>query len=170
MMNFVRYAEDGTIIGAGYMATEAIALDLERGERITEIKPRENFDWRGFKVDPSTHELVESDPIPEEPQFKDYAPPQIKPVTDKQFYLKAAFRGMISQDDALKAVQTGFIPAPMQAYIDNIQEPDIRYAATMLFAGETTIYFQHPLIQGFFMDQGMDAEAMELFFKEAEFL
>lgn len=167
MMNFVRYAEDGTITSAGYMDKEAILIEVNNGARILTTELSDGVDWRAFKVDPSTLELVKADPIQEEPQPKDHTPPQIKPITDKQFYVKAAFRGMISQDDALKAVQTGFIPAPMQAYIDTIQEPDIRFAATMLFAGETTIYFQHPLIQGFFMDQGMDAEAMEQFFQEA---
>lgn len=167
MMNFVCYDNDGTITSAGFMVSEAIALSVERGEQILEIEPRENFDWRGFRVDLHTMQLVEGAPPPEpEPAYVDTRA-QIEPISDKQFYTKAAFEGIITKEDALKAVQTGFIPAPMQSFIDTIQDPEIRFAATMLFAGETTIYRQHPLIEGFLLEQGKDAGAMDRFFAEA---
>lgn len=167
MMNFVRYAENGTITSAGYMDEAAILNEHNNGERILTVSLSDGFDWSVLKVDTKTLELVATEPSAPEPPSAREERSQVQPISDKQFYTKAAFDGLISQDDAIKAVQTGFVPPPMQAFIDTIQDADVRFAATMLFAGETTIYRQHPLIEGFFLEQGKDADAMDRFFAEA---
>lgn len=167
MMNFVRYAEDGTITSAGYMDEAAILLEHNNGERILNVSLNDGVDWRALKVDTNTLMLVPAEtPIPEQESDRDIRS-KIMPISDKQFYMKMAIDGVISQDDALNAVQTGFIPAPMQAFIDTIQDADVRFSATMLFAGDTTIYRQHPLIEGFFLEQGIDVDDMNRFFEQA---
>lgn len=170
MINFVRYAEDGTVISVGFMVPEAITLDADHGERILEIEPREVLDWRGFRVDLATMQLIEGAPPPEpqpEPETAGDVRARLMPISDKQFFMKAAFDGIISHEDAIKAVQTGFIPPPMLAFIDTITDQDVKFSAMMLYSGATTIFRQHPLIEGFFLEQDMDVDAVNEFWIEA---
>lgn len=168
MINFVSYDMTGKLLSAGYMSDVCLAAAVDAGDRILPIGPVESFDLAKSKVDLSKMQLVGvmQKAAPATEQRAEH----IDPISDKQFYTKAAIRGMISQDDAVKAVQSGFIPAPMQAFIDALQDAETRFAATMLFGGETTLYWQHPLIQSFLMGQGMDADAMKQFFREAAVL
>lgn len=72
------------------------------------------------------------------------APPPPVPgsVSDRQFFQALALAGLISQAEALAAVQTGALPAPIAAIIDAM--PD-QFAARMLLSGATTFERRHPL-------------------------
>lgn len=77
--------------------------------------------------------------------IEDYAPPPEpvpESVSDRQFFQALALDGMISEAEALAAVQTGALPAPIAAIIDAM--PD-QFAARMLLSGATTFERRHPL-------------------------
>lgn len=170
MINFVSYDHSGKVLSAGFMAEICLKEAVKAGDPILPIPPVESIDIAATKVDLSKMQLVGITPPPAPEPESQTLRSSMLPISDKQFYTKAAIDGVISQEDALKAVQSGFIPAPMQAFIDTIQDSEVRFAATMLFGGETTIYRQHPLIEGFFLEQGKDVDAMDRFFTEAVYL
>lgn len=69
--------------------------------------------------------------------------PQI--ISDRQFFQQAAVAGLITQAEALAAVQTGSIPAMLQMVVDELPDANQRFAATMLLAGATQFERNHPL-------------------------
>lgn len=69
-------------------------------------------------------------------------PPVPESVSDRQFFQALALGGMISEAEALAAVQTGALPAPIAAIIDAM--PD-QFSARMLLSGATTFERRHPL-------------------------
>lgn len=66
-------------------------------------------------------------------------------ISDRQFFQQAAVAGIITQAEALAAVQTGTIPAMLQMIIDELPDANQRFAATMLLAGATQFERNHPL-------------------------
>lgn len=69
-------------------------------------------------------------------------PPVPESVSDRQFFQALALGGMISEAEALAAVQTGALPAPIAAIIDAMSD---QFAARMLLSGATTFERRHPL-------------------------
>lgn len=69
-------------------------------------------------------------------------PPVPSSVSDRQFFQALALGGMISEAEALAAVQTGALPAPIAAIVDGL--PD-QFGARMLLSGATTFERGHPL-------------------------
>lgn len=69
-------------------------------------------------------------------------PPVPESVSDRQFFQALALGGMISEAEALAAVQTGALPAPIAAIVDAM--PD-QFAARMLLSGATIFERRHPL-------------------------
>jgi hypothetical protein len=69
-------------------------------------------------------------------------PPVPDSVSDRQFFQALALAGLISQAEALAAVQTGALPAPIAAIVDGL--PD-QFGARMLLSGATTFERAHPL-------------------------
>lgn len=54
---------------------------------------------------------------------------------------------MITKEDALAAVRTGFIPIALQAVVDTITDPDEKFLAEMLLSGATIYKRDHPLTE-----------------------
>ena len=68
-------------------------------------------------------------------------------VSDRQFFqgLATTTPQIISTTEALDAVRTGTIPAPLQTIIDGIADSGERFAAEMLISGATIFERNHPL-------------------------
>ena len=68
-------------------------------------------------------------------------------VSDRQFFQRLATitPQIISTTEALNAMRTGTIPAPLQTIIDSIADARERFAAEMLISGATTFERNHPL-------------------------
>lgn len=96
--------------------------------------------------------------------IEDYVPPPEpvpESVSDRQFFQALALGGMISEAEALAAVQTGALPAPIAAIVDAM--PD-QFSARMLLSGATIFRRDHPLTAAFGAVSGKSpAEIDELF-------
>lgn len=96
-----------------------------------------------------------------------YAPPPPQTISDRQFFQQAAIDGLITQAEALAAVQTGTIPASLQAIVDGIADADQRFAATMLLAGATVFERYHPLTEAVGAAFGWTSAQIDTFFTQA---
>lgn len=97
------------------------------------------------------------------------APEPMEPViSDRQFFqaLASSPYAIITTQEALDAVKTGEIPAVMQAVIDEMP-PEQQFAATMVLAGGTEFVRDNPLVNIFGQSQGMDADAIDDFWRFA---
>lgn len=171
-MKFVQYnPETYEAVCYGESTSEALDAAIEAGQWIITLDALpEDFALHLYDVDPEAKTLVRSDPPRPDPN--DPGPPidprsQIMPISDRQFYQKAAIDGYITREDALAAVQSGFIPAPFQQFIDGITDPDQKFSATMLFAGATQYYRQHHYTELFGIAFGLTAEQVDDFWIEA---
>jgi hypothetical protein len=97
-------------------------------------------------------------------------PPVPQEISDRQFFQQAAVAGVITQAEALAAVQTGTIPAVLQAMVDAIQDADERFAATMILSGATIFERNHPLTEAIGVGAGWTSEQIDQFFMLASLL
>lgn len=88
-------------------------------------------------------------------------------ISDRQFFQQAAIQGFITEEDALQAVKTGFIPAPLQAIVDTITDPTEKFNAQMLLSGATEFQRNHPLTSVIGTAFGMTEEDINTFFRSA---
>lgn len=102
-------------------------------------------------------------PPPPEPG-PDPVPPEI---SDVQFALEWAARGVITRAEALEFVRTGTIPAAFQAALDAIPDADARFAAEMRVSGSTVYRRSHPDTIALSTAFGLDAAATDQFFRDA---
>jgi hypothetical protein len=166
-MNYVQYdPETGTLVSWGMMSDETLRIVTAEGRPVVHVTEwPEDFDLRLYDVDLETKVLVRNANtlIPPEP------PPLHIPVviSDRQFFQQAALDGYISQEDALKAVQTGFIPSPLQAVIGQISDATEKFNAEMLLSGATMFYRHHPLTDQIGAAFGMSADQIDEFFRVA---
>jgi hypothetical protein len=73
-------------------------------------------------------------------------PPSVpEEISDRQFFQQAAVQGIITQAEALAAVQTGTIPSALQTIVDGIVDANERFAAQMILSGATAFRRSHPL-------------------------
>lgn len=171
-MKFVEY-DPNTLetVCFGDSSPEALQAAIEAGRPLTAVTEfPADFALHLYNVDPVTKELVKADtprPDPNGPNPPIDPRSQIMPISDRQFFQKAAIDGFITKEDALSAVQSGFIPAPIQQFIDSITDPDDKFNATMLFAGATTYYRQHHYTELFGIAFGLTPEQVDTFWIEA---
>lgn len=129
-----------------------------------------DFALHRYNVNPETNTLelapiARPDPNAPPPQLDPRL--LINPISDRQFFQKAAIEGYITREDALAAVQTGFIPPPFQDFINTIADPDEKFNATMLFSGATEYYRQHHLTDLLGVTLGLNAEQLDTFWIDA---
>jgi hypothetical protein len=93
--------------------------------------------------------------------------PPLLPISDRQFFQQAAFAGIITQAEALAAVQTGAIPAALQSIVDAIADPQQKFAAQMILSGATTFERNHPLTQSIGAALGWTEDQIDEFFRSA---
>lgn len=95
-----------------------------------------------------------------------YVPPAPVPdISDRQFFQQLSIDGVISEEDALAAVQTGFIPPPLQVIVDAIEDPAAKFAAKMLISGATVFQRSHPMSEAIRIARGMSPEDCDDFFR-----
>jgi hypothetical protein len=93
--------------------------------------------------------------------------PPLLPISDRQFFQQAALAGIITQAEALAAVQTGAIPAALQTIVDAIADPQQKFAAQMILSGATTFERNHPLTQSIGSALGWTEDEIDQFFRAA---
>lgn len=91
-------------------------------------------------------------------------PPPPDEISDRQFFQGLAMHGLITETEALAAVATGTIPAAMAAFIGQLPA-DQQFAARMILCGATVFSLKHPLTQAFATMSGMDAAALDAFWR-----
>ena len=94
-------------------------------------------------------------------------PPIPSIISDRQFFQQAAILGIITQAEALAAVQTGAIPAVLQTIVDGITDPDQKFAATMLLSGATVFERNHPFTEAVGAALGWTSAQVDQFFVAA---
>jgi hypothetical protein len=94
-------------------------------------------------------------------------PPIIPDVSDRQFFQQAAMQGIITQAEALAAVQTGTIPPVLQAVVDGIENADEKFAAQMILSGATIFQRDAPLTASLGAAFGWTPEQIDSFFLAA---
>lgn len=120
--------------------------------------------WRDLVENNARRRLVDGEIIPFEPP-----PPPIPvpgAISDRQFAHGLARRLIISRPEALAFVQTGAIPAALQAIVDGIADEDERFEAELLISGATSFQRQHPLTDAIGAAYGWNAEAIDDFWRE----
>lgn len=100
----------------------------------------------------------------------DPPPPVIQDVSDRQFFQQAAVQGIITQAEALAAVQTGTIPAVLQAVVDGIEDAGEKFAAQMILSGATIFQRNAPLTASLGAAFGWMPEQIDAFFLAASAL
>lgn len=87
-------------------------------------------------------------------------------ISDRQFFQQLAIAGVISQEEALAAVKTGDIPAALSGFIAALDDAS-RFNAEMLLSGATVFQRNHSLTNAVAMAQGMTADQVDEFFRQA---
>lgn len=88
-------------------------------------------------------------------------PPPLAPLSRRQFFQVAAMMGLITHDEALAAVQHGTIPAVLDNFVNQIEDPDQKFAAQMLIAGASEFERHHPLTEQFGGYLNLSAEQLD---------
>ena len=94
--------------------------------------------------------------------LEDAPPPPVPAViSDRQFAHVLALQGLITQDEALAWVKTGDVPSALQALVDEIPDPVIKFSAQMLLAGATVFERDHPMTAQLAAGLGMSSEQVD---------
>lgn len=132
-------------------------------EPVGEVKPRyipisipmpegNDWQWDGSKwyqdIEPSTQ------PVPDE-------------ISRRQFFQYLAVLGIISGQEALAALQSGAIPAPLQAIIDQLPTEDDQFEAQMFIIGAQNFNRLHPLSDTVRLALEWTVEQKDDFWREA---
>jgi hypothetical protein len=107
----------------------------------------------------------------EEADFLASLPPPVgEPVppviSDRQFFQQAAKAGLISEPEALAAVQYGAMPEVITTFIEKLP-PAIRFDALILISGATEFERKHPMTAALGEAVGMDSGQIDDFFRAA---
>lgn len=165
-MNFIRYDPlTGMITAYGSMNVEFVQAEIDAGNPT--LHSDVLGDVRNWRVNLTTKELelIPPEELPPPPQPEVFVPPLI--ISDRQFFQQAAIDGYITQADALAAVQTGFIPLPLQSIVDQIPDANERFTAEMLLSGATIFVRDHPLVAEIGTAFNMTPSQIDTFFRNA---
>lgn len=169
-MIFVRYSpETGELTGVGVMDPDLFEIAIDAGDAIIPADHQIDFvaDRYRYKVDIQTKKLIES---PSQAPAAEPTPMINMPITDRQFWQQAAIAGLITQDEALEATKTGFIPEPISSWIDSIENDAERFSAEMFFAGATMLARHDPRIIKAGELFGLTPDDLDAFFTAARTL
>ncbi|KAB2689650.1 hypothetical protein [Brucella tritici] len=90
-----------------------------------------------------------------------------KEISRRQFFQQLAVMEIISKEDAKSAMQTGTIPQPLQAIIDQLPTDDDKFNAEMLVIGADTFDRTHPLAETVRISLGWTDEQKADFWRDA---
>lgn len=91
-------------------------------------------------------------------------PPVPQFISDRQFFQQAAITGLITQDEALAAVQTGTVPAVLMTVINGLSDEMQQFAAKMIISGATQFDRNNPLTLSVGAALGWTSEQIDAFF------
>lgn len=95
------------------------------------------------------------------------SPPVPETISDRQFFQQAAIIGLITQTEALAAVQTGTVPAVLMSVVNGLPDQMQKFAAEMVLAGATVFERNHPLTEAVGAALGWTGEQIDAFFASA---
>lgn len=96
--------------------------------------------------------------------------PDVPPViSDRQFFQNLAVHGLITQEEALAAVQVGALPSGLEYLVSQMPQ-DTQFAARMLLSGATQFERYHPLVASFASAYGWTQQELDGFWIEASAL
>lgn len=90
-------------------------------------------------------------------------------ISDRQFFQQLATQGLITENEALAAVQTGTLPAAILTFIDQLPVEQ-RFSAKMLLTGATQFERANPLVDAFGGMYGMGPEQVDELWRAASAL
>lgn len=93
----------------------------------------------------------------EPPKIPELVPDEI---SDRQFFEALAYKGIVTQEEALDAVKTGALPASFEAFIQAIPAEQ-QFSARMILSGATTYRRSHPLTEAFGVMSGLSTEEID---------
>lgn len=97
--------------------------------------------------------------------------PVIEPLPDeisrRQFFQYLAVLEIITRQEALAALQSGAIPGPLQAIIDQLPTVDDQFEAQMFIIGAQNFNRLHPLSETVRLSLGWSVEQKDDFWREA---
>lgn len=99
--------------------------------------------------------------LPPEPQ----AEPVPEEISRRQFYEGLALKEWITRAEALAAMQTGAIPAALQAIADAMTDEDAKFKVLLMFAGNNSFYRSHPFVLVFAMARQMSETETDDFWR-----
>ena len=149
---------DGILIING--VADTVARDIHEIEGGEWVEAPSGTVFAGYRYEGG--EFIAPEPEASEPE------PLAPVISDRQFFqaLASPPYGIITTQEALDAVKTGEIPSVMQAVIDGMPAEQ-QFAATMVLAGGTEFVRDNPLVNIFGQSQGMDADAIDDFWRFA---
>ena len=87
-------------------------------------------------------------------------------ISRRQFFQQLSVQEIITKAEALAAMQTGVIPAPLQAIIDTLPEAN-QFEAQMLVIGADTFNRAHPLTEVVRLALGWTEEQRDQVWRDA---
>nr|WP_278422987.1 hypothetical protein [Brucella anthropi] len=93
------------------------------------------------------------------------APPSS--ISRRQFFQQLAVMNIITNQDAIAAMQSGAIPSPLQAIIDDLPTDNAKFEATMLIIGADSFQISHPLTEVVRLKMEWTEEQRNNFFRDA---
>lgn len=139
---------------------------------IAALRPNAQWSLRGPTLaDLEWHDTEQSAPTQAEvdAQLAKSTVPVPQTISDRQFFQQLAVAGIVSQADALAAVKTGTIPAPLQAIV-NAMPTDQQFAAEMIISGATIFQRSHPMTIAIGTAYGWTPDQTDAFFIAAALL
>ena len=101
-------------------------------------------------------------------EFEELEPKSIPDeISRRQFFQYLAVLGIIIRQEALAALQSGAIPAPLQAIIDELPTEDDQFEAQMFIIGAQNFDRLHPLSDTVRLALGWTVEQKDDFWREA---
>lgn len=147
--------EYALLIGGQFVETR------QYGERPVNI-PHKSVAWY-----PVTREVGETfDGVQDDAYIIRRLPPVPASISDRQFFQQLAVSGVISEAEALDAVKTGDLPAPLMALVDQMPDEQ-KFSAKMLLCGATTFQRHYPLTEQLAQAMGYSAREIDDLFRAA---
>lgn len=103
----------------------------------------------------------------------EYVPPSPEPeatpyeISRRQFFQYLAVLEIITRQEALAALQSGAIPAPLQAIIDQLPTENDQFEAQMFIVGAQNFNRLHPLSETVRLSLGWSVEQKDDFWRQA---
>ena len=101
----------------------------------------------------------------------EYVSVEVEPIPDsisrRQFFQQLAVMEIITNAEAVAAMQSGTIPSPLQSIVDDLPTEAEKFASTMLIIGADSFQIAHPLTEVVRLAMEWTEEQRNNFFRAA---